>query len=194
MKRFILFVIIALFILSCAPRTITQPQVSQRPEEVSPQEKKEEVIKEPETIAIKKDEVIEKPAEGVDVKEEKMVKEVIKKDEFSDIYFDFDKYNIRDDAKPVLDNLASYLRKDTGVGLIIEGHCDERGTNQYNLALGERRANAVKQYLMIYGVGPERLETVTYGEERPLCREQTEECYSKNRRAHFVIFEVEKKR
>ncbi len=194
MKRFILFVIIALFILSCAPRTITQPQVSQRPEEVSPQEKKEEVIKEPETIAIKKDEVIEKPAEGVDVKEEKMVKEVIKKDEFSDIYFDFDKYNIRDDAKPVLDNLASYLRKDTGVGLIIEGHCDERGTNQYNLALGERRANAVKQYLMIYGVGPERLETVTYGEERPLCREKTEECYSKNRRAHFVIFEVEKKR
>ncbi len=194
MRRFILCLIVALFILSCAPRTITQPQVSQRPEGVSPQERKEEVIKEPETIAIKKDEVIEKPVEGVAVKEEKIVKEVMKKEEFPDIHFDFDKYNIRDDARPVLDNLASYLRKNTGMGLLIEGHCDERGTNQYNLALGERRANAVKQYMMIQGISPERLETVTYGEERPLCREQTEECYSKNRRAHFVIFEVEKKR
>lgn len=193
MKSLVVSLMIAFFIGSCAPRAITEPQVSERPPEVSqPQEKKEEVGKESETISIKKDEVMERPFEGVAMKKEPE-KEVVKKEEFFDIYFDFDKYNIRDDAIPILDNLASFLKKDMRRGILIEGHCDERGTNQYNLALGQRRADAVKQYLMMSGINSERIDTITYGEERPLCREQTEECYSKNRRAHFVLFEVEKR-
>ena len=105
------------------------------------------------------------------------------------IYFDFDKYDVRDDAKPVLRSLADYLIKNTSESLLIEGHCDERGTNEYNLALGEKRALSAKKYLLSFGVSSSRLETISYGEEKPLCAEKTEDCWAKNRRAHFVISE-----
>lgn len=106
--------------------------------------------------------------------------------EFSDIHFDFDMYNIKEDAKPVLDKLSSFLIK-TDAKVIIEGHCDERGTNEYNLALGDRRAQSAKQYLVASGVPRNKIETVSYGEEKPLCDEMTEGCFAKNRRDHFVI-------
>lgn len=114
----------------------------------------------------------------------KRMSEIVK-----DIYFDFDKYDVRDDAKPVLRSLANYLIKNTSESLLIEGHCDERGTNEYNLALGERRALSAKKYLLSFGVSSSRLETISYGEEKPLCAEKTEDCWAKNRRAHFVISE-----
>ena len=109
------------------------------------------------------------------------------KDVFEDIYFDYDEYNIRDDAKSVLENIASWLLKNKSAKILIEGHCDPRGTNEYNLALGDRRAKATKDYLGALGIASNRIEILSYGEEKPLCFEETEECWAKNRRAHFVV-------
>jgi peptidoglycan-associated lipoprotein len=104
-----------------------------------------------------------------------------------DIFFDFDKYDLRTDARATLDRKASFLNQNPSVRSQIEGHCDERGTNEYNLALGERRANAARQYLTTAGVSPARLTTISYGEERPLDPGQNEAAWARNRRAHFVI-------
>jgi len=104
-----------------------------------------------------------------------------------DINFDFDKYDLRTDARGVLDRKASFLNQNSSVRVQIEGHCDERGTNEYNLALGERRANAAKQYLTTAGISAGRLSTISYGEERPLDPGHNEAAWARNRRAHFVI-------
>ncbi|NOY65561.1 MAG: peptidoglycan-associated lipoprotein Pal, partial [Nitrospirae bacterium] len=106
-----------------------------------------------------------------------------------DIHFDFDKYDIRDQDKPTLRKIADWLLSRKDVKLVIEGHCDERGTNEYNLGLGDKRATATKDYLVSLGVPESRLQTVSYGEERPICTEHTESCWQKNRRAHFVVIE-----
>ena len=103
------------------------------------------------------------------------------------IHFAFDSSELTDTAKGLLKEKADWLKANTGASVIIEGHCDERGTIEYNLALGERRASAVKQYLQDLGIGGFRLTTVSYGEERPLDPGKTEEAYSKNRRAQFVL-------
>ena len=103
------------------------------------------------------------------------------------IHFAFDSAELTDTAKGLLKEKADWLKANTGASVIIEGHCDERGTIEYNLALGERRANAAKQYLQDLGIGGFRLTTVSYGEERPLDPGKTEEAYSKNRRAQFVL-------
>jgi peptidoglycan-associated lipoprotein len=103
------------------------------------------------------------------------------------VHFAFDSSELTDAAKTLLKEKADWLKGNTGASVIIEGHCDERGTTEYNLALGERRANAVKQYLQDLGIGGFRLSTVSYGEERPLDPGKTEEAYSKNRRAQFVL-------
>lgn len=103
-----------------------------------------------------------------------------------EVYFDFDKYFIHKDAKPVLNALADWMIK-YNASIYVEGHCDERGTNQYNLALGDRRADAVKQYLIASGVSSSKISTVSYGEERPQCDEQNESCWKLNRRGYFLI-------
>ena len=108
--------------------------------------------------------------------------------EIKDVFFDYDRYNIREDARAILEENAQVLlngKKDARV--VIEGHCDERGTVEYNIALGQRRADAVKKYLVNLGVDPSRITTVSYGKERPFCLEHNEQCWQKNRRAHFVI-------
>lgn len=109
-----------------------------------------------------------------------------------DIYFDYDKYDMRDDAKPVMKEVADMLSKNRKIKVIIEGHCDERGTNEYNLGLGDRRANSAKQYMASLGIPSGKIETISYGEEKPVCSEQAEECWGKNRRAHFVLVEENK--
>jgi peptidoglycan-associated lipoprotein len=105
----------------------------------------------------------------------------------ADIYFDFNKYLIRDDMRKSLEENADWLYAHPGVKIRIEGHCDERGTTDYNLALGERRANKVKEILKVLGIDEARFSTISYGEERPVCREQNEDCYAKNRRVHLEI-------
>jgi peptidoglycan-associated lipoprotein len=102
-----------------------------------------------------------------------------------DIYFDFDKYDIRPGDAKILDTNATWLKGNDQL-VLIEGHCDERGTNEYNLALGERRAKATMNYLVSQGVQAGRITIISYGEERPLCTEHNEACWAKNRRAHFL--------
>ena len=102
-------------------------------------------------------------------------------------YFDYDKADLRDDARAALAGNADWLKKYSTIQILIEGHCDERGTSAYNLALGDRRANAARDYLASLGVDATRVKTVSYGKERPSCTESTEACWQKNRRAAFVI-------
>jgi len=104
-----------------------------------------------------------------------------------DIYFDFDRYEIRKDAHSVLEGNAKWLRNEGGRSLMIEGHCDERGTLAYNLVLGEKRAKSAKRYLEDLGIPGSRIQTTSYGEVQPFCKEQNEGCWQKNRRAHFVV-------
>jgi len=103
-----------------------------------------------------------------------------------DVYFDFDKYDIRPADAKILDENAGWLKRNDTL-VLIEGHCDERGTNEYNLALGERRAKSAMNYLVSQGVQASRITIISYGEERPTCNEKTEECWAKNRRAHFLV-------
>lgn len=103
-----------------------------------------------------------------------------------EIYFDFDKYDLRPDARATLKANADWLRANPSAQVEIEGHTDERGTNEYNLALGAKRAQSAKDYLVTLGIGAERLSTISYGEEVPACKETTEECWQRNRRARFV--------
>jgi peptidoglycan-associated lipoprotein len=103
------------------------------------------------------------------------------------IYFDFDKYDIRPADAKVLDSNAQWLKSNDQQLVLIEGHCDERGTNEYNLALGERRAKSAMNYLVSQGVQASRITIISYGEERPSCTQKTEECWSKNRRAQFLV-------
>jgi len=107
--------------------------------------------------------------------------------ELKDIHFDFDKYDIRPDAVRTLDANAAWLKSNGNQLLLIEGHCDERGTNEYNLALGERRAKSAMNYLVSQGVQASRITIISYGEERPLCTEHTETCWAQNRRDHFLV-------
>jgi len=103
------------------------------------------------------------------------------------IYFDFDKYDIRPGDAKILAANAEWLKKSAAMLVLLEGHCDERGTIEYNLALGERRARAARNYLISSGVAAERISIVSFGAERPVCTEATEECWSKNRRAVFLL-------
>lgn len=185
---FIIFAFFSLIISGCsqkkvAPSTETagvgagqldnQKDSRFKPQEPIDTKRKDETITEKQLAKVKTDDI------------ESSVIELQKK--IQDVYFDYDKYNIREDSKAVIKNLADLLVKNTAIKVVIEGHCDERGTNEYNLGLGDKRANAVKQYLLSLGVPSKRIETVSYGEEKPVCRESNEDCWSKNRRAHFVL-------
>lgn len=109
-----------------------------------------------------------------------------KPSEFPDIYFDFDESFIREDAKPALRQVADYFKTNPSAAILIEGHCDERGTAEYNIALGERRAESTKSYLVSLGVRAGALSTVSFGEEKPFDPGHDEAAWAKNRRAHFV--------
>jgi peptidoglycan-associated lipoprotein len=104
-----------------------------------------------------------------------------------EVYFDFDRYDLRADARETLKANGDWLKGNPSAVVEIEGHCDERGTNEYNMALGAKRAQAVMDYLATLGVAANRLSTISYGEELPVCEEHTEECWAKNRRDRFVI-------
>ncbi|MFZ1203281.1 MAG: peptidoglycan-associated lipoprotein Pal [Candidatus Acidiferrales bacterium] len=104
-----------------------------------------------------------------------------------DVFFDLDKAELRGDSRDVLTKDAEFLRSYPDVHISIEGHCDERGSTEYNLALGQSRAQASKNYLISLGISADRMETVSWGKERPFCTEHSEECWQQNRRDHFVL-------
>jgi peptidoglycan-associated lipoprotein len=105
----------------------------------------------------------------------------------ADAFFDFDQWQVREDARTSLQTNAEWLRRWPSTRVTIEGHCDARGTSEYNLALGDRRANAVRSYLISLGIAPDRLLVVSKGEEAPFCAEDGEDCWQQNRRGHFII-------
>jgi len=104
-----------------------------------------------------------------------------------DVFFDFDRYDVRAGDAKILDGNAAWLKSNANNLVLIEGHCDERGTNEYNLALGERRAKSTMNYLVSQGIQANRITIISYGKERPVCSEKNESCWQKNRRAHFLV-------
>lgn len=125
-------------------------------------------------------------AEGGDVMSEEIA-DMNRKGYLQDAYFDYDASDLRDDARSALSANAEWLKRYPSIQVLISGHCDERGTSAYNLALGDSRANAARSYLESLGVSGGRLRTVSYGKERPFCTESSEDCWQQNRRSHFVI-------
>jgi peptidoglycan-associated lipoprotein len=122
------------------------------------------------------------PAPPAAVSEETLFEQNIK-----DAFFDFNKSDIRPDAQQALTADANFLKEHPSINFTIEGHCDERGSEEYNLGLGDRRANAAKSFLVNLGVAASRMTTISYGKDRPFCTEHNEECWQKNRRAHLVL-------
>jgi len=104
-----------------------------------------------------------------------------------DVFFDYDRYDLQAEARATLKANADWLKKNPSARVEIEGHCDERGTNEYNLALGAKRAQAAKDYLATLGIAGDRLSTISYGEEIPVCKQPSEDCWRQNRRARFVV-------
>jgi peptidoglycan-associated lipoprotein len=127
------------------------------------------------------------PAPSPKPVEDATLKRAIEVFESTHIYFDFDKSDIKAEAKPVLEKKAEFLRANPAYKVRIEGHCDERGTNEYNMALGDRRARAAMKYLNALGISADRMSTISYGEEKPVCKDQNEACWSKNRRDEFKL-------
>jgi peptidoglycan-associated lipoprotein len=104
-----------------------------------------------------------------------------------DVLFEFDSYDLRGNARDVLRGNAEWLKSNPSARIEVEGHCDERGTSEYNLALGAKRSQTAKDYLVSLGISPERISTISYGEEIPMCTESNENCWRQNRRARFVV-------
>jgi peptidoglycan-associated lipoprotein len=107
----------------------------------------------------------------------------------ADIHFDYNDYTVRQEDSEILRSNADWLQKNPDRRVQIEGHCDDRGSEEYNIALGAQRAQAAKEYLQTLGIKPDRMSTISYGKELPLCTEHTEDCWAENRRDHFAVIE-----
>jgi len=193
----VLFLCMGLLLIGCPKKTVVkeEPSVKKAEEPVTEREKAaaaEKEAREKELARIREEEAKrakEKEFEKslVAKKEPGIEGEVFESRLLKDINFDFDKYDIRPKDAEILKENAALLSKYPKVKIQIEGHCDERGTNEYNLALGERRANAAKKYLVSVGIATDRISIISYGEEKPLDPGHNEEAWAKNRRDHFVI-------
>jgi peptidoglycan-associated lipoprotein len=168
-----------LIMIGCPKKTVMKEEPSVKKEEAKAEA---EAAKEKETKA---KEQFEKSM--VAAKTPGIEGEVFESSMLKDIHFDFDRYNIRPADAAILKENAALLNKYTNVKIQIEGHCDERGTVEYNLALGERRATSAKNYLVSLGVASVRISTISYGEEKPLDPGHNEEAWAKNRRAHTLV-------
>ena len=170
--------------VSCAKKKVTM-------ETETVQE--ETVVEEVESQQAAEDEAARRAAEEARMREQEaeaaMMAEEARRRAFEgeNIHFDFDKYVLTPKAMMILDEKAMYLREHPEVRVLIEGHADERGTNEYNLALGDRRANSAKSYLIKSGVAESRITTISYGEEQPLCMQHAESCWWRNRRGQFQV-------
>ena len=191
-----LFVVIAVFlgviiISGCSQKKIVQPSAGI--------EQKEDLAsgKQSTSDTSKKDATKSTATDSKEFLSEKQIAKAQPKESVSsmeelqaglkDVHFDFDKYDISPEAQAILKEAAAAISKNDKARLMVEGHCDERGTNEYNLGLGDKRANSVKVYLGSLGIPSGRIETISYGEEKPVCNESSEECWSKNRRAHLAL-------
>ena len=169
-----------LFTVSCAKKTVkpdaslTQKDEAEAARLAAQKAKEDEIAKQ---LAIKEERLAEENAR------------IVAKEQFlnKDVYFDFDKSSLLPEAQDILSDKAKWIRDNPDVSVIIEGHCDERGTIEYNLALGDRRAESARAFLIDLGVLSTRLKTISYGEERPADQGHNKKAWTENRRAHFVI-------
>ncbi len=176
----LLFVIPGLlFTVSCAKKTVKDDTVMQQQAEEDARIKAREAEQMERQRSMEEERLQEEARRELATAQERFLSE--------DIHFEFDRSNLLPEAQEILRWKAAWLQKNPNVQATIEGHCDERGTNEYNLALGDRRANSTKSYLMDLGIYGSRLNTISYGEERPADYGSNEEAWAKNRRAHFTI-------
>jgi len=200
---FILILCLGLFIAGCPKKTVRlnrEPPSVQKSEEARRLEaeraareaREAQELKERELARIKEEEA--KMAQGKELEKSLVAKkergiegEVFESKLLKDIHFGYDQYEIRREDEEILKENAAFLKKNPTMKIQIEGHCDERGTAEYNLALGERRANHTKKYLVSLGIRSDRISTISYGEEKPLDPGNNEEAWAKNRRAHIVV-------
>lgn len=181
MKRFLIYSLAAVLVFSFAMSCRKKPQeVPPPPPQVQEQPKVEKVeppvVKEP---TLSEEELFL----------QKSLDEINQAKPLGMIHFDYDKAVIRDDAKPVLEANAAWLNRFKTVKILIEGHCDERGTEEYNLALGERRAKAAQDYLIMLGISPDRMRIISYGKSQPLDPGHNEAAWAQNRRDQFLVIE-----
>ena len=200
---FILILCLGVFLTGCAKKKIVvnraQPSVRSAEEarrleaERAAREAREaEEVKERELARIKEEEA--KMPQGRELEKSLVAKkergiegEVFESKLLKDIHFHYDKYDIQRGEEGILKENAAFLKKNPNMKIQIEGHCDERGTIEYNLALGERRANSAKKYLVSLGITSDRISTISYGKERPLDQGHHAQAWAKNRRAHFIV-------
>lgn len=174
-KILVLFVVLSLILLfnACGKKAAKVEPVKEAPVV--------EKVEEPTTR-------VEKPVlNEEEIFQQKTIEDLNKDQTLKRIQFDFDKYQVREDMKPVLQANANWMLKFSTVQILIEGHCDERGTIEYNIALGEKRADAAKNYLASLGVNTAKIKIVSYGKSKPLVQGVDEATYFQNRRAEFVI-------
>ncbi len=194
---FIFILCLGLLMVGCPKKkvAVSRDQASfQSAEEAARLEREREAREAKEReLARLREEDLKKPGGGdlertlVGKKEPGIEGEVFESRLLKDIYFDFDKYEIRQADEAILKENAAFLKNNPKMKVQIEGHCDERGTVEYNLALGERRANNTKRYLVFLGIPSDRISAISYGKEKPLDKGHNEEAWAKNRRAHIVV-------
>lgn len=182
MKKYIVLalacVLVLGFAVSCKPKVKPAPVVQEKPQ----------VKEQPKVEKAEPPAPVTKPA----LTEEelflaKSLDQINKEKPLAMIHFDYDKYAVRDDAKSVMESNAAWLKRYRTAKILIEGHCDERGGESYNNGLGERRAQASKNHLVMLGIDPSRIETVSYGKTKPFEQGRGEKVWKQNRRAHFVV-------
>jgi peptidoglycan-associated lipoprotein len=185
----ILILCLGLIMMGCPKKTVVKEEPSVKKEEATRLEaERAREAKERELAKMREEEAKKEFEKTLVAKETPGIEgEIFESKLLKDIHFDFDKYDIRPEDAAILKENAGLLMKYPKVKIQIEGHCDERGTVEYNLALGERRANGTKKYLVSLGISPDQLSTISYGKERPLDPGHNEEAWAKNRRAHFII-------
>jgi peptidoglycan-associated lipoprotein len=185
-KAFILFFVLAMILFcSCAKKKIEQtygPVNQNQLQESTSQNNSSSPEMLPQTIEMP-------PSQSSDLTGSATATDSLKSFEEEDIYFNFDEFAISEEGKNVLSSKALFLKTRPALKVIIEGHCDDRGTTEYNLALGEKRAEEVKKYLINLGIDGNRLSVISYGKEKPAASGQNEAAWAKNRRAHLDAFE-----
>ncbi|MDZ7791319.1 MAG: peptidoglycan-associated lipoprotein Pal [Xanthomonadales bacterium] len=167
--RFIALVMLAAILAACARETVEEPEAPEPPPTQEP-------VEEPETDRLDPRDFSD--PRNLDNSDSLLSQRVI--------YFEFDRSNVRSQFRPIIEAHAEYLRSNSSARVMLEGHADERGSREYNLGLGERRGNAVQDLLRANDVPSAQVEVVSYGEERPVCRESEEDCWQRNRRVEIV--------
>ncbi|WP_303722661.1 peptidoglycan-associated lipoprotein Pal [Malonomonas rubra] len=179
-RLLLMLFVLTLLVAGCAKKPVAEEAVVEEKAEVA-------VVEEQPTAAIVEEQVDEAAAARAAAEEAARAAEAAARAGLARIHFDFDQYLLTDTAKNILENNAKLLKAAPVVKVKIEGHCDERGSDEYNLALGEKRALATMNYLVSLGVSADRLSIISYGEEMPLDPAKTEEAWAKNRRAEFRV-------